>query len=117
MKTMMKEMINVCGSPASLARYVNGDAMASARRPDHVVVGVHDMSMYKGVYMLEADGLKVYVFCYSFGYVVTDTHSNLNVVMFEFVDVATPLYESTSKPDILAAEMMLYGGLVYIDAL
>ncbi|KAI1291209.1 hypothetical protein F5Y03DRAFT_44990 [Xylaria venustula] len=42
---------------------------------------------------------------------------DLNIITFEFVDSHTVLYESTSIPDILVAEMMIDGSFVYLDTL
>lgn len=42
-------------------------------------VDVQDMSLYTGTFMPEANGVRVYVFCYSLGYVVIYTDRPLVV--------------------------------------
>ncbi|KLU90717.1 hypothetical protein MAPG_10569 [Magnaporthiopsis poae ATCC 64411] len=61
------------------------------RRAKHVAV-------HEGNFMLRVDGVKVYVPCYSFGDVITDT------IKLEFVDM-------------LGAEMLYDGTIIYIDTL
>jgi hypothetical protein len=41
------------------------------RTSDRDVIDVPDMDGYTGIFLPKADGMKVYVFCYSFGYIVT----------------------------------------------
>lgn len=117
LRRICADMVSVVGSVSAMSRFVDQDVMSAARRSDHAVVDVNDISAYSGKFMLKADGVKVYVFCYSFGYVVTDTHPSLRVVTFEFVDTGTPLYEMTSEPDILVAEMMVDGTVIFIATL
>lgn len=72
---------------------------------------------YKGRYMAKADGMKVYLFCYEFVYVITLTDPDLTVIscMTGITDLDLP--EMTNKPDIIVAETLIEGSLVYIDTL
>lgn len=85
--------------------------MSSVRRTNHAVIDVQDVSSYRGRFMLKADGVKVYVFCYSFGYVVTYTDTSLSVISMVCVPTQTPIFEFTTTP------MLMDGSLVYIDTL
>ncbi|KAH7001767.1 hypothetical protein B0J12DRAFT_558181, partial [Macrophomina phaseolina] len=102
-----------CKSPVATIT----DIAKRVQRSDHAVVDVPDISLYKGTHMLKADGVKVYVFCYEFGYVVTSTDWNLSVISCTVTIGPTVMVEMTDKPDIMVAEMMMDGSLVYIDTL
>jgi hypothetical protein len=117
LRRVLDWLVNIIGSVRMIANEIDHEYMNSARSVDHAVVDVSDMSVYKGVFMYKADGMKVYVFCYSFGYVVTMTDNNLTVLTYRFTNSMQPLYEMTSTPDIMVAEMMMDGSLVYIDTL
>lgn len=117
LRRVLDWIVNIVGSVRMIANEIDNEYMSSARSVDHAVVDVSDMSMYKGTFMHKADGMKVYVFCYSFGYVVTMTDNNLTVLTYRFTNSMQPLYEMTSTPDIMVAEMMMDGSLVYIDTL
>ena len=88
-----------------------------SRHADHDVVDIKDLSAYKGTNMLKADGMKVYVFCYVNGYIITLTDSELTILEYAISLRSKPLFEITDTPDILVAEMMKDGTLVYIDTL
>jgi hypothetical protein len=77
--------------------------------PSHVV--------HKGIFMTKVDGMKVYIFCYSSCYIVTLSDRNLTVVSCTFPRVNQPIIEITGKPDVMVAEMMMDGRMVYIDTL
>lgn len=117
LRMVLDWIVNIVGSVRMIANEVDMEYMISARSVDHAVVDVSDMSMYKGTFMYKADGMKVYVFCYTFGYVVTMTDSALTVLTYRFTEAMQPIYEMTRTPDIMVAEMMMDGSLVYIDTL
>jgi hypothetical protein len=80
-------------------------------------VDVPDLNGYKGSFMAKADGVKVYIFCYEFGYVmcVTDPESTAVWSMFSITHKALP--ETFKKPDVLLSEITIDRSLVYIDVL
>lgn len=117
LRMIMDWITSIVGSVRSIANEIDFEYMSSARSADHAVVDVSDMNIYKGTFMLKADGMKVYVFCYSFGYVVTMTDMSLTVLTYRFACVNQPLHEMTRMPDIMVAEMMMDGSLIYIDTL
>lgn len=116
-RLVMIAILNAAGSEKSLKRYVEPMYMSEVRHSDHNVVDVGDLNPYKGTVMLKADGMKVYVFCYPNGYVVTFTDPRLTVINYTVSHSYRLLTEITNKPDILVAEMMADGSLVYIDTL
>lgn len=117
LRMVLDWIVNIVGSTRMIANEIDYEYMTSARSVDHAVVDVSDMSMYKGTFMYKADGMKVYVFCYTFGYVVTMTDNALTVLTYRFTDAMQPIYEMTRTPDIMVAEMMMDGSLIYIDTL
>jgi len=110
-------MLNTVGSDYSLKRYIEPMYMSEARHSDHDVVDVADLAPHKGTIMIKADGMKVYVFCYPNGYVVTFSDPNLTVISYVIAHSYKYLVEISNKPDILVAEMMGDGSLIYIDTL
>jgi hypothetical protein len=80
------------------------------RTVDHVVVDVPSLDSYAGPFMPTADGMKVYVFCYNFGYVVTVTDPALAVLSCRGLPEIT-------TPDVVVAEMMVDGSMVRIATL
>lgn len=116
-RLVMIMILNAVGSEASLKRYVEPMYMSEIRHSDHDVVDVGDLNPYKGSVMLKADGMKVYVFCYPNGYIVTFTNSALTIINYTVSHRYEALTEITNKPDVLIAEMMVDGSLVYIDTL
>lgn len=117
LRMILNELVTVIGSTDMMRREIDDEIMNQARRSDHAVVDVPDISLYRGTHMLKADGVKVYVFCYEFGYVITSTDWNLTVISCTVAIGPTFMFEMTSTPDIMVAEMMMDGGLVYIDTL
>lgn len=117
LRTILDWITNIVGSVRSIANEIDNEYVSAARSVDHAVVDVSDMSMYKGTFMYKADGMKVYVFCYSFGYVITMTDSALTVLSYRFTNAMQPIYEMTKTPDIMIAEMMMDGSLIYLDTL
>lgn len=117
LRMLLDVFVNIIGHSRTIANEIDYEYMSSVRSADHAVVDVSDISMYKGTFMYKADGMKVYVFCYSFGYVVTMTDTNLTVISCRFTDAMQPIYEMTRTPDIMVAEMMMDGTLIYIDTL
>ncbi|EMC97272.1 hypothetical protein BAUCODRAFT_68752 [Baudoinia panamericana UAMH 10762] len=91
--------------------------VSNVRSNDHVVIDVPDVSGYSGVFLAKADGEKVYVFCYEFGYVITITDPKLDVVTCMATVTHKDLPEMTHTPDVVLAEMMMDGSLIYVDTL
>ena len=116
-KAVASAIVNMVGTELSMVPHVDSTFMAEVRYVDHDVVDVADMSAYRGSFMIKADGMKVYVFCYPNGYVVTFANRTLNVISYVISSSYTPLVAITRKPDVMIAEMMVDGSLVYIDTL
>lgn len=76
-----------------------------------------DVIGYEGNFLAEADGVKVYVFCYEFGYVVTITDLMLALVTYIVIGIYKDLRKITTSPNVLVAEMMMNGSMIYIDTL
>ncbi|KAK7937813.1 uncharacterized protein PG986_014681 [Apiospora aurea] len=109
--------VGMVGCVESMAKIIDIDFLSDIRSKDHVVVDVPTMDGYKGVRMAKADGVKVYVLCYDFGYVVTTTDPVLTVqsCMVTISDDFMP--QLTKRPDVVVAEMLIDGSLVYIGTL
>ncbi|KAM3497497.1 hypothetical protein MY10362_009158 [Beauveria mimosiformis] len=116
-RRVMKIIINTTGSMYALRKFVNPVFMSEVRYTDHDVVDVTDLDAHRGTIMQKADGMKVYVFCYASGYVITQTDDNLTVISYVVAIIDGPIYECTDMPDVLVAEMMVDGTLIYIDTL
>lgn len=116
-KEVVNEIISMVGSENKLASYIDFMFMSEIRHADHDVVDVADMSLYKGSFMIKADGMKVYVFCYPNGYVVTFTDAVLTVISYVIATSYAPVVAISSKPDVIIAEMTSSGNLVYLDTL
>ncbi|KAF2858801.1 hypothetical protein K470DRAFT_220433 [Piedraia hortae CBS 480.64] len=106
-----------CRDPATVMSSVAAKFMPAVRSNDHVVVDAPDVSVYNGVLLAKADGMKVYVFCYEFGYIVTITDPSLSVVACMATIAHSDLPPITSRPDVVLAEMMNDGSLVYVETL
>jgi hypothetical protein len=109
--------MGIVGTVSTMRNEIDSEFMGDVRSSDHVVVDVPDLAGYKGSYMAKADGMKVYVFCYKFGYVVCVTDPDLTVVSCMATITYKDLPEVSKRPDVLIAEMMMNGDLVYIDVL
>ena len=116
-RLVMGVILNVVGTETSIARYVDTVFMDEIRNADHDVVDVKSLAPYRGSIMVKADGMKCYVFCYPNGYVVTFANRELTVVNYTIEPAYMPLISITNKPDVLVAELMANGELVYIDTL
>ena len=117
MRTVLKSVVNTVGSITTLKRQIDPVFMSEIRYTDHDVVDVTDLNTHTGTIMHKADGMKMYVFCYASGYVIAQTDDNLSVISYVIANLEGPIYECTNKPDVLVAEMMVDGNLVYIDTL
>lgn len=84
---------------------------------DHVVVDVPDVKGYSGIFQPKADGMKLYAFCYEFGDMVTATNPQLSVITCMVTVSHRDLPGTTDTPDVVLAEMMMDGTLVYIENL
>ncbi|KAI9640291.1 hypothetical protein NHQ30_011341 [Ciborinia camelliae] len=108
LRMLLNTMVSVVGSIQSLSNEIDPELMTAIRRAEHAVVDVRDISPYKGIYMPKTNGVKVYVFCYSFGYVfcysfgyvVTATDNNLTVRMLKFALIGTPMTLRMKPPTI-----------------
>ena len=105
------------GCVKSMRNEVDEQFMNEVRSRDHVVIDVASMDRYAGKFLAKADGMKVYAFCYEFGYVICITDPALTVVTCMVTIAYKPLDEIATKPDILVLEMLMDGTMVYIDTL
>lgn len=108
---------SMVGHVSTMKRLMDIGFMSDVRSADHVVIDVPNLNGYKGRYMAKADGIKVYVLCYMFGYVITLTDPDLTIISCMTTISNADLPELTDKPDIVVAEMLMDGSLVYIDTL
>ncbi|KAL9122248.1 MAG: hypothetical protein Q9187_001200 [Circinaria calcarea] len=109
--------MGIVGTVSAMRDEIDSEFVADVRSSDHIVVDVPDLTGYKGSYMAKADGVKVYVFCYEFGYVVCVTDPDFTVVSCMVTITHRVLPEMSKRPDVLLAEMMMNGDMVYIDIL
>lgn len=117
LRLVLIAMMNTIGSEKEMKRYIDSAYMDEVRHADHDVVDVKDLTPYKGTIMIKADGMKVYVFCYVNGYVVTFANASLTVINYTVGMKNRLMYQITNRPDVLVAELMANGDLVYIDTL
>ncbi len=108
--------LGTIGSVSSMRDEIDSDFMSEVRSSDHVVVDIPSATGYAGTFMAKSDGMKVYAFCYEFGYVIRVTDPMLTVVACMVTIVHRGLPEIT-RPDVLLLEMMVDGSMVYIDTL
>jgi len=116
-KTVASAIINMVGSESIMMPYIDDAFMSEIRHADHDVVDVADMTSYRGSFMIKADGMKVYVFCYPNGYVVTFANRMMDVISYSISNTYAPLVAITKRPDVIVAELMVDGSLVYLDTL
>ncbi|KAJ2896527.1 hypothetical protein MKZ38_005452 [Zalerion maritima] len=83
------------------------------RSNDPVVVDAPSLNEHAGTFMAKADGIKTYIFGYTFGYIVTVTDPALPAVSCVVSCNCSDLPEITSTPDVIIAEMMMNGNLVF----
>jgi hypothetical protein len=80
------------------------------------VIAVSDLNGYKSSFITKADGVKVYIFCYEFGYIIYVTDPESTVISPRVSTTHKDLSKILKKPDVLLAEM-INGFLIYIDVL
>lgn len=107
----------IVGTMSTIRDEIDSEFMSDIRSSDYIVVDVPDLTGYKGSYMAKADGMKVYVFCYKFGYVVCVTDLDLTIVSCMVTITYRNLPEISKRPDVLLAEIIINGDMVYIDIL
>ncbi|KAL2669885.1 hypothetical protein Neosp_015182 [[Neocosmospora] mangrovei] len=83
---------------------------------DHDVIDVTDLTSNKGTNMYKSDGMKVYVFCYASGHIITQTDPNLGVIHYSMALIEGPMYELKDMPDVLVAEPMR-SGMLAVDGI
>lgn len=82
-----------------------------------IVLDALSLNWYRDRHMAKTDGVKVHVFCYEFGYVVSLIDPNLTVISCMVAVNTTYLPMMTDRPDDIVAEMLVDGSLVYINKL
>jgi hypothetical protein len=117
LKKVLHTIMNVVGSEISMTRYLENQFMNEVRRVDHDVVDMRDLAPYRCTNVLKANGMKMYVFCYKFGYVVSHASRDLPIIWCRVTSTPRYFHDITSTPDVLVAEIMRDGSLVYIDTL
>lgn len=116
-RSVMCLSLGTVGAISTMRDQIDYEFMSNVRSSDHVVVDVPDMDGYKASFMTKVDGVKVYVFCYEFGYIVCITDPDLTVVSCMVTITSRDLPEYSKTPDVVLAEMLTDGTLVYINAL
>lgn len=111
------EILKMTETEKSMRMYVDASHMSQARYADHDVLDVSDVTMCSGIFTYKADGMKVYVFSYQTGYVITFTDRALTVIEYHIEPRSELPEDITKTPDIMVAEMMVDGSLIYIDTL
>jgi hypothetical protein len=76
-------------------------ALGTIGSNDHLMVDVPDLNWYKGSFMAKADGVKVYIFCYEFGYMMCVTDPESTVVSFMASTTHKDLPKIFKKPDVV----------------
>ncbi|OAP53944.1 hypothetical protein AYL99_11824 [Fonsecaea erecta] len=119
--SVVKAIVCICtgivGTVPSMRGMIDPEYISDIRAADHVVMDVPNMNGYKGQYMAKADGVKVYVLCYTFGYVVCMTDPEMTVLSCMVTIDGMNMSELTNRPDVVVAEMIVDGSMVYIDTL
>lgn len=111
------EILKMTETDKSMKMYVDQSFMSQSRHADHDVLDVSDVKTCTGIFTYKADGMKVYVFSYRTGYIITFTDRALTIIDYH-IEPSTEVPEDITKtPDIMVAEMMLDGSLIYIDTL
>jgi hypothetical protein len=77
-----------------------------------MLVDIPYLTGYNGSSMGKADGVKAYIFCYEFGYVVSITNQDMSLVSCMVVPTYADLSEITRTRDVMVAEMVENGDLV-----
>ena len=116
-RNVFSMIVGMVGITNRMIGLINSDFMSMVMSKDHIVRDVASADGIPGTFMTKADGLKVYVFIYDFGYVVCLTDSTLTVISSTIVVGPEMMIEMTDKPNIMVAEMMMNRSLVYIDYL
>ncbi|OAG36662.1 hypothetical protein AYO21_09137 [Fonsecaea monophora] len=95
-KAIVCTCMGIVGTIWSMRGAVDPEFRSDNRAADHIVMDVSSLKGYKGEYMAKADGMKVYILYYTF---------------------STGMPELTIRPDVVVAEMIADGSMVYIDTL
>lgn len=106
----MRTVISCFVDTFGMARYVDRLFLSDIRHADCDVGNALEINNCDVALMHKVDGMKMYMMCYSCGYVITLANLDLTVLSYA-------IFETTSDPDILVAEMMADGNLVYINTL
>ncbi|OAP53868.1 hypothetical protein AYL99_11890 [Fonsecaea erecta] len=119
--SVVKAIVCICmgivGTISSMRGMVDPEYKSDIRAADHVVMDVPNMNVYKGQSMAKADGVKVYILCYIFGYMVCSTDPEITVLSSMVTIDRAVMFELTKRPDVVVAEMIMDGSIVYIDTL
>lgn len=116
-KRVLNVLIGVIGSEAKLSRHIDAMFMSEVLRADHDVVDVTSLEAHRGTVTHKVNGMKVYVFSYKNGYVITFADRDLTIYSYSIEIDGSMLYGITNRPDVMVAELMTDGLLVYIDTL
>ena len=109
--------VSMVGSTNAMVKEIDTDFLRAVRAADHIVVDVPSMDGLNGPFATKVDGMKVYVFVYAFGYMVTLADANLTVISCVVPLGPMDIRPINNTPDIVLAEMLVNGELVHIDTL
>lgn len=115
--TVLSMAVANTGTVKSMIKEVDPEYMRMVMSSDHIVVDTPNMDGYKGTFMPKADGVKKFVFCYPFGYVVALNDPGTTVFSCVVTDEPRQIDELTKTPDVVVVEEMMNGDLIHIATL
>lgn len=89
-----------------MKREIDREFMCLVQAVDYIVGDVPNLTGYKGQIIAKDDSIKVYMFCYKFGYVVSISDPNLTLISSMVIPNYSDLPEISRTPDVIVAEMM-----------
>ena len=110
----MAIMVCIVGCPKSLRPHIDATYLSDIRSRDPIVVDVPTLSGHSGRVLAKADGMKVYIMSYMFGYVTVLSDPGLTIQGCIVTIDDDPLAPMSRTPDVIVAEMLLNRSMVFI---
>jgi hypothetical protein len=117
MRAVLCLALGTTGSINAMKYEIDDQFLNDIKSSDHIVVDVPDLMGYTGNFLAKGDGVKVYIFCYEFGYAVTTPDPMLTLVTYMVTITHRDLPEMTKAPNVIVAGMIVNGDMVYIGTL